>query len=407
MALRRVMLRLKLKICFHIFTILLCTHVVHSQPSQISLDFEDLTQIESIGGVANGSIEQVQGISGMGLSLANATSLCFPAQTFLGETQGTLQFWIKDISQNGGIWEVNSIGTNKKWGAYRLNDPKSEPVSDTLNFELQTSSSNITRSTRNWTSNSSWHFVVFTWQQGSARTEFTLYLDTISGAKPNLLGKVALTQDSMLCFGNYSNKGSSHPIIDQLSTYSYVRSLNQISNDFNELFTGCPSWPYIWRNPINGADVDHNGILNKYDTLRILSAIASGEVFDFMNCPNDSLPEYSYDTFADNILNLLDAETALAALNNTLPKEDKFELVKLSKITQGDANADGNLTAEDLQIILQNLTKTVEIFTNGDINGDGLVDNLDLLVARKYFSSSEDPSLLLPSFIIKRPLTAQ
>ena len=372
----------------------------NAQAPRTSMSFESLDEISSSGGVVAGAaLEIVPGLTGNAVSLQNSDSLCFPAANILQTPQGTLQFWVKDVPSSGGIWEVTNVGANKLWGTYRFKDE----TLNVMHYELQTNVGTFVRSTRDWREDQDWHFLVFNWRQNGARTQFALYVDGVVGALPNLIGQVSLSANSMFCLGGYSNKPKSHAKFDELKTYDYLRSQSEITADFWSSFSGCPIWPYLWRNPFNGADVNRDSVVNKLDALLILSAIASGEIFDFTICPNGQIPTLAYDVLGDNVLTILDAAAVVNTINAPLPPAERISLSTLELISHGDANGDGVLSGADITYMLERLDQSVEIFTNGDANGDGLVNSLDITILRKYLSLSANWRDALPLFKVNRP----
>ena len=365
--------------------------------------FESLAEISNAGGSTNGTLSLIPGVSGNGISLVNANSVCFPAANILNTDLGTLQFWAKDISANKGLWEVSNVGSNKTWGAFRFfDDSPSVPV-DNIHYEMETALGKFARSSSNWRVDPSWHFFVFTWTKGATRTTFTIYVDGIPGTTPALLGNVSLAANSMLCLGQYALKGNSHPAIDEFKSFNYLRSQAQIKADFAALFSGCPIWPYLWNNNLNPADVNRDGLVNTTDALYVLSAIASGTIYNFTTCPDNSLPALALDVSPNNVLNQQDAQAVVNAINVALPPEQQVNINTLTSQSHGDIDANGTLNQDDIAIMVNSFGASVPIFTQGDITGDGVVGSNDLEILRKFTSLEGEWRSVLPLFKIVRP----
>lgn len=390
--------------CGLIFYSLLTAVTAFTQELLSEIHFESQNEIDTAAGVTSGGVlEIIPGISGNAVSLANADSLCFPAADIVNYETGTIQFWARDIAENAGLWEVTNAGTDRLWGAFRQFDTNGSVVTDKINYEMQTAAGRSAQSSGNWRQDPNWHFVVFTWTKGSTRTSFTVYTDSIRYSTPALFGAVSLAPDSMFCLGRYSTWQNSHAAIDELKSFNYVRSQTQINSDFSELFSGCPIWPYLWHNSLNAYDVNRDNVLDSFDALYVLSALASGATIDFSVCPDNSLPALALDVNPDNILNEQDAVSVVNGINASLPPEQQILLDDLRNLSHGDVNSDGTLNQDDLEIMVNNLGISVPVFTEGDITGDGLVDSSDIDILRKFISYGAEWRSLLPLFKIVRP----
>ena len=200
--------------------------------------FDSLTTITNNNGNYTGQIVFSEGILGNSINLtvsnnaSRASRVCFPLQNNFNYNAGTLEFWIKPPAENGhGFFDVGGLSQQNSWGLFK-----------NVNYLIMEVKNNVNSYDQGWSPrpldyDGRWHHVAVVWSKTADTTNFKVCLDgeckqTYDGSISNVQ---PTTYRNSFCIGWSGWYGYSNSIFDELEMFDYVKTDNEIKQDYNEL----------------------------------------------------------------------------------------------------------------------------------------------------------------------------
>jgi len=223
-----------------------CTYSCNSQLTFYE-SFDNLSSIEDNEGVLSGSPVFVEGQENSAFNFSGSKRVYYPMLDNFNPSQGTLQFWIKPLADNGyGFWEVGNLGNPNSWGIFKNNDMVYMEVKSNINT-FSHATSPIT-----FNNDGKWHHVTAVWQADGATTYFKICLDgQCRGSYDGVIGNSFPVLDGDFYVGWCGYYQYSESTIDEFKIFDYVKNDEAIRRDYEyskrRLFnnTFYPGWNLV------------------------------------------------------------------------------------------------------------------------------------------------------------------